>query len=59
LDFSYYIQQGLLGMTEITNDLYLESNGYLGYYKKLKRINTKRDEYIKEQSGLLTDISEY
>lgn len=59
LDFSYYVQQGLLGMAEVTNDLYLETNGYLGYYKKLKSINTKRDSYIEEQVGLLTDISEY
>ena len=59
LDFSYYIQQGMMGLAEITNDLYLDINGYLGYYKELKRINTKRDQYIKEQSGLLTDIAEY
>lgn len=59
LDFSYYIQQGMIGLAEITNDLYLDVNGYLGYYKALKRINTKRDQYIKEQSGLLTDIAEY
>ena len=56
LDFSYYVQQGLLGMAEVTNDLYLETNGYLGYYKKLKRINTKRDSYIEESAGLLTDM---
>jgi hypothetical protein len=43
LDFSYYIQQNLLGMSEITNDLYSDFNGFLGYYKKLRRINTKRD----------------
>ena len=59
LIFSYYIQQGMMGLAEITNDLYLDINGYLGYYKALKRINTKRDQYIKEQSGLLTDIAEY
>ena len=62
LDFSYYIQHGMLGLAEFTNDLYFDSNtsqGYLGYYKELKRINTLRDQYIKEQSGLLTDISEY
>ena len=59
LDFSYYIQQGMLGISEITNDLYLDINGYLGYYKKLKQINNLRDQYIEEQSGLLTDISEY
>ena len=59
LDFSYYVQQGLLGMAELTNDLYLENASYLGYYKKLKSINKERDQYIKEQSGLLTDIAEY
>jgi hypothetical protein len=59
LDFSYYVQQGLLGMAELTNDLYLENAGYLGYYKKLKSINKERDQYIREQSGLLTDITEY
>ena len=62
LDFSYYIQQGMMGMNEITNDLYFDSSasqGYIGYYKNLRQINTKRDNYIKEQSGLLTDISSY
>ena len=62
LDFSYYIQQGMMGMNEITNDLYFDSStsqGYIGYYKNLRQINTKRDDYIKEQSGLLTDISNY
>ena len=59
LDFSYYIQQGLLGMSEITNDLYSDFNSFLGYYKKLRQINTKRDQYIKEQSGLIGDIAEY
>ena len=62
LDFSYYIQQGMIGLAEITNDLYLDSTtsgGWIGYYKKLKQINTIRDKYIKEQSGLLTDVSEY
>ena len=59
LDFSYYIHQGLLGMAETTNDLYLDTNGYIGYYKLLKRINNERDLYIQEQSGLLKDIAEY
>lgn len=59
LDFSYYIQQGMIGLSEITNDLYLDANSFLAYYKHLKRINTKRDQYIIEQSGLLDDIAEY
>jgi hypothetical protein len=32
-----------MGLAEITNDLYLETNGYIGYYKQLKRINNRRD----------------
>lgn len=59
LDFSYYIHQGMLGMAETTNDLYLDTNGYIGYYKQLRRINNARDQYIKEQSGLMGDIDEY
>ena len=59
LDFSYYIQQGLLGMGEITNDLYSDYNKFIGYYAKLKKINEKRDLYIEQQAGLITDISEY
>lgn len=57
-DFSYYVQQGLVGFSEISNDLYLDTNGYLGYYKKLKTKNREREELIEEQAGLLTDISE-
>lgn len=59
LDFSYYTQQGLLGLSEITNDLYLENNKFIGYYKNLREINRARDQYIEEQAGLLKDISNY
>jgi hypothetical protein len=59
LDFSYYTQQGLLGLSEITNDLYLENNKFIGYYKNLREINMARDQYIEEQAGLLKDISNY
>ena len=59
LDFSYYIQKNLIGMNEVTNDLYSDYNGYLGYYKKLREINSERDKYIQKQAGLLKDISEY
>ena len=58
-DFSYYIQQGLMGFSELNNDLYLDVNGYIGYYKKLRRLNTDREKWIEEQAGLLTDISEF
>lgn len=59
LDFKYYIQHNLISLGALTSDLYLENAGYLGYYKKLKRLNTLRDQYIKEQSGLLSSIADY
>lgn len=59
LNFDHYARQGLLDFDLITNDLYLDVNGYLGYYKKLKRLNAQRNEKIDIQSGLLVDISNY
>lgn len=59
LDFSYYIQQGLIGFTELNNDLYLDSSGYLGYYKKLRQINKDREKIIEEQAGLIKDVSNF
>ena len=59
LDFSYYIQQRLLIFSELTNDLYSDINGHIGYYKKLKEINNLRDLYIEEQSKLFTDLADY
>ena len=56
-DFRYYINQGLLGFSEINNDLYLDTSGYIGYYKKLKKINSNREDWILEQSKLFTDES--
>lgn len=58
-DFSYYIQQGLIGFSEINNDLYLDTTGYLGYYKKLRQLNKNRDNWIEEQVGLNSDISNF
>ena len=59
LDFSYYIQQKMLSQTVITNDLYLDANGYIGYYKKLKQINKQRDTLIEESANLQSDIMNY
>ena len=56
-DFRYYINQGLLGFSEVNNDLYSEVSGYIGYYKKLKRINSNREDWILEQSKLFVDES--
>ena len=58
-NFDYYIQQGLIEFSEINNDFYLDVNGYLGYYKKLKRLNQDREAKIEEQSKLKTDIAQY
>lgn len=59
LNFDYYVRQQLLNINVVTNDLYLDSNGYLGYYKKLKRINQDREAKIEQQANLLTDIINY
>lgn len=59
LDFSHYIQQGLVSFNEINNDLYLSVNGYLGYYKKLREINRDREARIESQAGLLVDSTKY
>ena len=57
--FDYYIQQGLLSFSEVSNDLYMDTTGYIGYYKKLKRLNKEREARIDLQAKLLTDISQY
>ena len=59
LNFDHYIRHKLLDFEVITNDLYVNANGYLGYYQKLKQINIDRDRKIDEQAGLLIDISNY
>jgi hypothetical protein len=38
----------LVEFSEINNDFYLDVNGYLGYYKKLKRLNQDREAKIEE-----------
>jgi hypothetical protein len=43
----------------VTNDLYVDANGYLGYYKKLRQINKDRDANIDLQANLLKDIANY
>ena len=58
-DFSYYINQNLLGFNEVNNDLYMDTNGYIGYYTRLRRYNTERDQLINEQSELITSESKY
>ena len=48
----------MLNFNTVNNDLFLETNGYIGYYKKLKRLNKNRDEWIIEQAELLTNQSD-
>lgn len=59
LNFDHYVRHGLLDFDVVTNDLYVDANGYLGYYKKLKEINAQRDKVIDEQAGELVNISRY
>ena len=59
LNFDHYVRHQLLDFDVITNDLYVEGNGYLGYYTKLKRLNIGRDQKINIQAGLLIDIMNY
>ena len=59
LDFSYYVQSGLIKQSTITNDLYLDNNQYLGYYKKLKDINKERDKCIQLLSSAAREIDTY
>lgn len=59
LNFDHYVRQGLLDFDVVTNDLYVSTNGYLGYYQKLKQINIDRDKNIDKQAGLLIDISNF
>ena len=59
LNFDHYVRQGLLDFDNVTNDLYVNANGYLGYYQKLKQINIDRDKNIDKQAGLLIDISNF
>jgi hypothetical protein len=37
-----------MGFSEVNNDLYLDVNGYIGYYKKLRNWNRSREDWIEE-----------
>lgn len=53
LDFSYYINQGLLDREIINNDLYMTgTNIYIGYLTKLGQINKERDALANEFSAI-------
>lgn len=59
LNFDHYYRHNLLDLDVVTNDLYVDGNGYLGYYKKLREINQDRDALIDEQANLLKEIANY
>lgn len=59
LNFDHYYRHCLLDLDVVTSDLYVDSNGYLGYYKKLKEINQNRDGLIDKQANLLKEIANY
>lgn len=56
LDFSYYINQGLLNFNQVNNDLYVDSpgQGYMGYYKKLRKLNEEVEENSRLQAELVS-----
>jgi hypothetical protein len=52
-NFTYYINQGLLSLAQVTNDLYSSGfNGYLGYYTKLAALNADREAIAEELTQL-------
>ena len=55
LDFSHYINQGLLNFSQFNNDLYLTTSGYLGYYQKLRELNRKVEENSRLQAQLVSE----
>ena len=59
LNFDHYYRHKLLDLDVVTNDLYMDGGGYLGYYKKLKEINRDREALIDEQANLLKEIANY
>lgn len=54
LNFRYYINQGLLDFSEVSNDLYDTGNNYLGYITHLREINKNLSIKIDEFSQLST-----
>ena len=61
INFDYYIKMGLLNYENFYNDLYsMSSNrGWLGYYTRLKSINTELLRLTEELVALSAKISKY
>lgn len=58
LNFDYYVNQGLINRNVLMNDLYLNANGYLGYYTKLRALNIERDSIAECRVQLAKAIME-
>lgn len=56
LDFSYYVQQGLLDNTELMNDLYSNFNTKLDYFNKLARLNRDNDDIADRLASLHLEL---
>lgn len=60
-DFSYYIKKGLLNYENLYNDLYSlqDERQWIGYYTKLKKLNTQVHQLIEKKTSLLTAYNSY
>lgn len=58
LNFDYFIHQGILEDNEVSNDLYVEDRGYLGYYEKTRKLNIALNELEEKILGLDINIRE-
>lgn len=53
INFNHYYRHNLLDIDIVTNDFYVNANGYLGYYTQLKSLNSRRNIMIEDQANLL------
>lgn len=61
INFDYYINMGLLNYDNFYNDMYSMTNGrgWLGYYTRLKALNTRLLEITEEWAALSAKVSQY
>ena len=57
-NFDYYTSQGLINLSTLNNDLYLEINGSVGLYPRLSRLNKERNQLIDSAAPLANSISD-
>ena len=56
-NFDYYTSQGIIDLSTMNNDLYLELNGSIGLYPKLSRLNKERDGIINYAADVANSIN--